>query len=80
MKYLESYKVFENRSNIKFVLQPRKRGAKTDVYNVNKLGTLIGQIKWSSRMRGYAFLPTSDCESEIKEFVKELMRKRKEDK
>lgn len=38
------------------------------------------QIKWSSRMRGYAFLPTPDCDPKIKEFVKELMRKRREDK
>jgi hypothetical protein len=31
-------------------------------------------------MRGYAFLPTKDCDNEIKEFVKELMKKRKEEK
>ena len=31
-------------------------------------------------MRGYAFVPTTDCDNEIKEFVKELMKKRREDK
>jgi hypothetical protein len=47
---------------------------------VSKSGTIIGQVKWSSRMRGYAFLPTADSETEIKSFVKELMDKRREDK
>ena len=67
-------------SKLKFNKQPRKKGAKTDVYNVIKGGNTIGQVKWSSRLRGYGFLPTSDCESEIKEFVKELMRVRREEK
>jgi hypothetical protein len=31
-------------------------------------------------MRGYAFLPSTDCDNEIKEFVKELMKKRREEK
>lgn len=74
---LESYRVFESKSNIKFIKQPKKKGAKTDVYNVSKSGNIIGQVKWSSRMRGYAFLPSSDCDTEVKEFVKDLMDKRR---
>lgn len=70
----------EPTSKLKFTKQPKKKGAKTDVYNVSKGGSVIGQVKWSSRMRGYAFLPTNDCDVEIKEFVKELMRKRREQK
>lgn len=77
MENILDYKLFES---IKFVKQPKKKGAKTDTFNVNKNDTIIGQIKWSSRMRGYAFLPTPDCDPKIKEFVKELMRKRREDK
>ena len=38
---------------------------------------VIGQIKWSSRMRGYAFQPTTDSSDEIKEFIKDLMKSRK---
>lgn len=80
MKFLDSFNIFENKSNIKFIRKEKKKGAKTDTYDVSKGGTVIGQIKWSSRMRGYAFLPTSDCSSEISEFVKDLMRKRREEK
>jgi hypothetical protein len=80
MEYLKSYKIFEEKSNLKFTKKEKKKGAKTDTYDVSKSGTVIGQIKWSSRMRGYAFLPTTDCDNEIKEFVKELMKKRKEEK
>ncbi len=79
MRNLMTYKIFEAASNIKFTKQPKKKGAKTDVYNVTKGGSVIGQVKWSSRMRGYAFLPTSDCDNTIKEFVKDLMKKRRED-
>jgi hypothetical protein len=79
-RYIESYEVFESKSSIKFIKKEKKKGAKTDTYEVSKSGTVIGQIKWSSRMRGYAFLPTSECDSEVKEFVKDLMRKRREDK
>ena len=78
MEYLKSYKVFEEKSNLKFTKKEKKKGAKTDTYDVSKSGIVIGQIKWSSRMRGYAFLPTSD-DNEINEFVKELMRKRREE-
>jgi hypothetical protein len=73
-------KLFEAKSNIKFIKKDKKKGAKTDTYDVSKSGTIIGQVKWSSRMRGYAFLPTADSETEIKSFVKELMDKRREDK
>jgi len=77
MKYLNYYKIFESKSNIKFVKQSKKKGAKTDIYNVVKGNITIGQVKWSSRMRGYSFLPTIDCDSEIKDFVKDLMAKRR---
>ena len=80
MKYLKSYILFESKSNLKFTKQPKKKGAKTEPYNVSKDGNVIGQVKWSSRMRGYAFLPTTDSSDEIKEFIKDLMKKRKEEK
>ena len=81
MKYLKSYKIFESESSsLKFTKQTKKKGAKTDTYNVSKGGNVIGQIKWYSRMRGYAFLPTNDISDEIKEFVKDLMKKRREEK
>lgn len=66
--------------SIKFNKQPKKKGAKTEVYNVSKNGTTVGVVKWSSRNRGYAFLPTTECELEVKEFVKDLMKKRRENK
>ncbi len=77
MKYLKTYILFESKSNLKFTKQPKKKGAKTETYNVSKDGSVIGQIKWSSRMRGYAFLPTTDSSDEIKEFIKDLMTKRR---
>ena len=83
MIHLKTYKLFETKkevSKLKFTLQTKKKGAKTDTYNVSKDGQVIGQIKWSSRMRGYAFLPTSDCNDEIKDFIKDLMKKRREEK
>ena len=80
MEYLKTYKIFESKSNLKFTKKEKKKGAKTDTYDVTKSGTVIGQIKWSSRMRGYAFLPTTDCDNEIKEFVKDLMKKRRKEK
>lgn len=73
MKYIDTYQIFEAKSSLSFTKQTRKKDAKTDVYNVTKSGTLIGQVKWSSRARGYAFLPTYDCEADIKEFVKDIM-------
>ena len=60
----------------KFNKQPKKKGSKTETYNVIKDGNTIGQIKWYSRVRGYAFLPTTDSSNEIKEFIKDLMVKR----
>ena len=80
MEYLKTYKIFESKSNLKFTKKEKKKGAKTDTYDVTKSGTVIGQVKWSSRMRGYAFLPTTDCDNEIKEFVNDLMKKRREEK
>lgn len=83
MRYLKTYQLFEAKeevSKLKFTLQPKKKGAKTDTYNVSKDGNVIGQIKWYSRMRGYAFLPTTDVSDEIKDFVKDLMKKRREEK
>jgi hypothetical protein len=77
MKYLKDWLVFESKSSIKFVKQTKKSGAKTDTYNVIKSGNVIGQIKWSSRMRGYAFLPEKEHDNEIKEFIKGLMSDRK---
>ena len=83
MIHLKTYKLFETKkevSKLKFTLQTKKKGAKTDTYNVSKDGQVIGQIKWSSIMRGYGFLPTPDCNDEIKEFIKDLMKKRREEK
>ena len=80
MRYLKTYKLFESKSSLKFVKQPSKKGAKTETYNVVKDDNVIGQIKWSSRMRGYAFLPEKDHDEEVKSFIKELMSKRKKSK
>jgi len=80
MKYLKRYKIFESKSSLKFVKQPTKKGSKTETYNVVKDGEVIGQIKWSSRMRGYAFLPEKQHDDEIKNFIKNLMSKRKKSK
>ncbi len=77
MKNLISYSLFES---LKFTKQPKKKGSKTDTFNVLKSGNVIGQVKWSSRMRGYAFLPTADCDDEIKDFVKSTMSKYREEK
>lgn len=63
--------------NVKFVKLAKKADKKTDTYNVIKDDNVIGQIKWSSRARGYAFLPTNDCSTEITDFVKDLMVKRR---
>ena len=81
MKYLKTYtKLFESKSSLKFTKQPSKKGAKTETYNVIKDGEVIGQIKWSSRMRGYAFLPEKEHDDEIRKFIKDLMNKRKKSK
>ena len=81
MKYIKDYFEFDCiLEDISFKKQPKKKGAKTDTYNVVKDDSIIGQVKWSSRMRGYDFQPTSDCSQKIKDFTKELMRKRREDK
>lgn len=77
MKYLQTYQLFESKSSIKFVKKDSKKGAKTETYDVVKSGEVIGQIRWSSRMRGYAFLPEKDHDDEIKTFIKDLMSKRR---
>lgn len=79
MRYLKTYQVFESKS-IKFKKKPNKKGAKTETYDVIKDGETIGQIKWSSRMRGYAFLPEKEHDEEIKNFIKDLMSKRRKSK
>lgn len=72
--------IFDVNESVKFTKKDKKKDAKTDTYDVIKSGTVIGQVKWSSRHRGYSFLPTSDCDIEIKDFVKDLMKKRREEK
>jgi hypothetical protein len=80
MKYLIRYKLFENKSRLKFVKKDAKKDAKTEIYDVLKDGNVIGQVKWYSRLRGYAFLPEKEHDTEIKDFIKGLMTKRREDK
>lgn len=77
MRYIKTYQLFESRSSIKFTRKESKKGAKTETYDVVKSGEVIGQIRWSSRMRGYAFLPEKDHDDEIKTFIKDLMSKRR---
>jgi hypothetical protein len=76
-----SFNISESKTTpkLKFNKQPRKKGAKTDIYNVVKNGTTIGQVKWYSRLRGYGFLPPAGDEAEVKEFVKEISRLRREE-
>lgn len=80
MRYLKEYRLFESEQSIRFVKKEPKKGAKTDTYDVVKSGETIGQIRWSSRMRGYAFLPEKEHDTEIKDFIKSLMSKRKREK
>ena len=83
MKHLKTFQLFEKseiESVIKFIKKPSKKEAKTETYDVVKSGEVIGQIRWSSRMRGYAFLPEKDHDDEIKAFIKDLMNKRKKTK
>ena len=65
-------------TKLKFNKQTKKKGAKTDVYNLVKNGSTIGQVKWSSRLRGYGFLPPDGDESEVKEFVKDVSKTHRE--
>jgi hypothetical protein len=83
MNNIKTYNLFVTDSlleSVKFIKQPKKSNAKTEIYNVSKDDVIIGQIKWSSRVRGYDFLPTSDCSTDVKDFIKELMKKRREEK
>ena len=68
----------QSEGKLKFNKQTKKKGAKTDVYNVVKNGSTIGQVKWSSRLRGYGFLPPDGDESEVKEFVKDVSKTHRE--
>ena len=68
----------QSKGKLKFNKQPKKKGAKTDVYNVVKGGTTIRQVKWYSRLRGYGFVPPSGDESEVTEFVKEISKTHRE--
>jgi hypothetical protein len=79
-KYWLAKTAFSGISKLKFNKQPKKKGAKTDVYNVVKDGTTIGQVKWYSRLRGYGFLPPSGDKSEVTEFVKEISKTHREKK
>ncbi len=74
---IKSFKLFEKKSALEFLIQPKKEGSKTDVYVVKKNSRVIGQIKWSSRIMGYSFLPTNDCDLEIKSFIMKLMNDRR---
>jgi len=68
------------KTELEFIKQPKKVGAKTETYKVIKAEIEIGVIKWSSRLRGYGFLPSVDCQDEIKDFIKDLMKKRRKRK
>ena len=80
MRYLQCYALFESRPSIRFLKKPSKKGTKTETYDVVKSGEVIGQVRWSSRMRGYAFLPEKEHDEEIKGFIKDLMAERKSKK
>jgi len=75
-----NYKEFILSESVSFKKLPKKKGNKTDVYNVIKDDIIIGQVRWSSRVMGYAFQPTKDCDKQVKEFVKGLMSKRRKNK
>lgn len=77
MKNLISYSLFES---LKFTKQPKKKGSKTDTFNVSKSGNIIGQVKWYHLRRGYAFLPSVDCDEEIKNFIRLEMTKYRRNK
>lgn len=79
MRHIMNYKLFEN-NGLAFKKRIRKEGLKTDVYDVIENGIIIGQIKWYSRMRGYAFLPNKEIEPVIKDFINDLMTKRRKEK
>ena len=80
MRHIKTFQIFEKaeiESAIKFIKKPSKKEAKTETYDVVKSGEVIGQIRWSSRIRSYAFLPEKEHDEEVKTFIKELMSKRK---
>ena len=79
-KWLHDPKMAHLHESVKFKKKQKKKNAKTDVYDVTKGKTVMGQIKWSSRVMGYAFSPTKDCEKQVKDFVKDLMAERRKNK
>lgn len=68
------------KESLSFKKKSKKEGAKTETFDVVKDGDVIGQIRWSSRMRGYAFLPEKDIDSDIKEFISNLNAERRKKK
>jgi hypothetical protein len=74
------FNLLEGKTDLKFIKQPKKESAKTETYKVIKDDIEIGLIKWSSRMRGYAFLPSDNCQDDVKIFIKNLMDKRRKEK
>ena len=75
-----NFNKFNLSESVEFKKKPKKKGAKTEVYDVITDDGVVGQVKWSSRVMGYAFTPMPDCEKEVKEFVKDLMAKRRAEK
>jgi len=69
---------------IDFVLYERK--PKTDVYDIKskESGDLLGQVKWFSRWRKYAFFPVhktvweQECLGDVIAFLNKLKEERKE--
>jgi hypothetical protein len=76
MKIL-TFKLWEN---LVFKKLQSKPGAKTDTYRVLKDDNTIGRVKWWSRVRGYGYLPPEEDEQEVKDFISDLMKKRREAK
>jgi hypothetical protein len=86
MKWIKKFEGFDQdiedilNESVSFKKKQKKKNAKTDVYDVMRDKTLLGQIKWSSRVMGYAFSPTKDCEKKVKDFIKDLMAERRKNK
>ncbi len=71
---------FELFEKLEFKKRDKKAGAKTDTFDVIKDDNEIGQVKWWSRVRGYGFTPPKEDEERIKDFVADLMAKRRAEK
>lgn len=72
-----SFSLFEK---LEFKKREKKADAKTDTFDVIKDDTEIGQVKWWSRVRGYGFVPPKEDEPVVKDFVADLMAKRRAEK